>query len=199
MGKHERQEYTEREWLGLIIKNKSLWDDKTVGEEHFKASYNKELYKLIEKLIQQDRPLDQNTWNKLSENEIHRIGGIDRIRECERLILIADDHGQKRVERDLHTYHMAESMINAVKVLPQKESYDIEECRAIAEQIQQAVEGVRTKRKSFIELMDETQEKQMNMKDGMSGIDTGYVNLNMAFDGWQPKDLILCGARPSMG
>jgi replicative DNA helicase len=42
-------------------------------------------------------------------------------------------------------------------------------------------------------------EEYSNPKQGLTGIDTGYGDLNALLDGWQNNDLIIIGARPSVG
>lgn len=42
-------------------------------------------------------------------------------------------------------------------------------------------------------------EKAANRKDGMSGISTGFKQINSLTSGWQKSDLIIIAARPAMG
>lgn len=135
----------------------------------------------------------------LSQSELSRIGGTRKLEECLTRVVDTRVDNIKHIEKSMQTYHMAESMVEAVKVLPKKDTYDIEEVRQIAEKVQQAAEGVKVKRKNFTDLLHETNLKLMNMTDGMSGVPTGYTSLDSALDGWQEKDLILLGARPSAG
>jgi replicative DNA helicase len=45
----------------------------------------------------------------------------------------------------------------------------------------------------------ELYEEMMNPKKGLTGINTGYGDMNALLDGWQNNDLIIIGARPSVG
>jgi replicative DNA helicase len=47
--------------------------------------------------------------------------------------------------------------------------------------------------------MAETTGNMLNKPEGLSGIHTGYPALDDVFDGWQETELVLVGARPSMG
>ncbi|MFA6470460.1 MAG: replicative DNA helicase [Candidatus Latescibacterota bacterium] len=41
--------------------------------------------------------------------------------------------------------------------------------------------------------------RKLESKDGLTGVDTGYAQLNRITGGWQPSDLIIVAGRPSMG
>lgn len=49
------------------------------------------------------------------------------------------------------------------------------------------------------ELLMEIYNEIHNPKQGLSGVDTGYKELNIMTDGFQPGDLIIMAARPSVG
>ncbi|MFQ5446844.1 MAG: replicative DNA helicase [Saprospiraceae bacterium] len=42
-------------------------------------------------------------------------------------------------------------------------------------------------------------EELKNKKDGLTGVPTGFTNLDRITSGWQPSDLIIVAARPGMG
>ncbi|MCB0521225.1 MAG: replicative DNA helicase [Lewinellaceae bacterium] len=42
-------------------------------------------------------------------------------------------------------------------------------------------------------------EELKNKKDGLTGVPTGFTNLDRLTSGWQPSDLIIVAARPGMG
>ena len=47
----------------------------------------------------------------------------------------------------------------------------------------------------FRKLLEELKEKE----DGLTGVPTGFTNLDRLTSGWQPSDLIILAARPGMG
>ena len=49
-------------------------------------------------------------------------------------------------------------------------------------------------REAFIEL-----EAKKQHKDGVTGIPTGFTNLDRITSGWQKSDLVIIAARPAMG
>lgn len=51
----------------------------------------------------------------------------------------------------------------------------------------------------MIECMQEIEYQYEHNKNGVSGIDTGYVDLNKITGGFQNSDFIIIGARPAMG
>ena len=42
-------------------------------------------------------------------------------------------------------------------------------------------------------------ETLRNKEDGLSGIPSGFTNLDRVTSGWQQSDLVICAARPGMG
>lgn len=199
MDKHEKQNYYEMEWLGLVINDPSLWQERTINDEHFYSKQNDEVYRLLDRFIEEGRPIDNNAWITLSEDEQQAIGGRQHIEACKRKAITNTAENAKRLEKEMQTYHIATSMMNLIEPLTQSEAFDIENCRTIAEDIQKTVEGVRTKRKTFKEVLFDTHQQLMSVSDEFSGIPTGYKALDKAFDGWQTGDLITVAARPSMG
>lgn len=198
MDKHARQLYHEKQWLASIVKEPSRWEEKTIDVDHFQNKHNRQMYKLIERCLESGKPLDTSTWITLSDADQKQVGGVDYIKEIEKHYVPFDDQ-MKLLETDLHAFKVANQIIDEVKTLPDADYYSLEDLRSISERITQSVEGVREKRKDFKTLLRETKEKAMSQTDGMSGIATGYPSLDAAFDGWQLKDLILIGARPSIG
>jgi len=61
--------------------------------------------------------------------------------------------------------------------------------------------NISTKTGHINEAVKEAMDSILRAKnnDGISGIDTGYSDLNDLFAGWQPHDQIVIGARPGMG
>ena len=55
------------------------------------------------------------------------------------------------------------------------------------------------KMSSLIKGALENIETLRNKEDGLSGIATGFTNLDRVTSGWQNSDLIICAARPGMG
>ena len=48
------------------------------------------------------------------------------------------------------------------------------------------------------EAIDELEIKK-ERKDGITGVPSGFIDLDMITSGWQPSDLISVSVRPSMG
>lgn len=199
MDKHQRQNHYEKQWLGTILKDETLWQEKTINESVFYSAHTYMFYKLLEKLIGDKRNLDDNTWSTLTVDVLENIGGKAFIYECRSYGRTTTLTELKRLEKELQTYHIMQTMFDSVEAVKGKDDITLEDARAIAAVIQESIDGVKVKRRTFAQLLQDTHEKLMNVSEGMSGIDTGYDELNDMFDGWQTKDLIIIGARPSMG
>jgi replicative DNA helicase len=95
--------------------------------------------------------------------------------------------------------HLALEMINVFHT-ETKEVHRVSELRNLIDKLQQVDIDTGTKEKSTYEKIKSRVEQHLNSpKVGLSGVHAGFLNINKATDGWQPTDLIILAARPSMG
>lgn len=196
MDKHTRHFEYEKQWFKLVIKDFSLWEDKTINESHFYHQRHQHLYTFLSSIQARGEVLTPLTWQTLTHTQKAQFGDISELTAYDEKPTLEN---LKAIEREMQTYHIGQSMIGSVAPLVKQDRFELENLREIGQQINEVMDNVGTRRKSFNELIMQTHEKWMNMSDALSGVPTGYTSLNSAFDGFQQGDLIICAARPSMG
>lgn len=84
---------------------------------------------------------------------------------------------------------------------------DTAEPSAILENLESNISDLSNLRlsKGYVSLHDTVYQayreigRKLETKDGLTGVDTGYGQVNKITGGWQPSDLIIVAGRPSMG
>ena len=199
----------ERAVLGaLMIDNESLSDTiDSLHPEYFYKREHQKIFEAIVKLFNNTQPVDILTVTEELKKmgEIDFIGGLSYISELTNNIASASNTefhariiAEKFIKRSLIS--ISNNIINDAF----NESVDIFDLLSSAEEkLFTVTEG--TLRKSYdkmsVLIKDalENIEILRNKEDTLSGIPTGFSNLDRVTSGWQASDLIIIAARPGMG
>ena len=199
----------ERAVLGaLMIDNESLSDTiDSLHPEYFYKREHQKIFEAIVKLFNNTQPVDLLTVSEELKKmgEIDFIGGFSYISELTNNIASASNTefhariiAEKFIKRSLIS--ISNNIINDAF----NESVDIFDLLSTAEEkLFTVTEG--TLRKSYDKMSIlikgalENIEILRNKEDTLSGIPTGFSNLDRVTSGWQASDLIIIAARPGMG
>ena len=199
----------ERAVLGaLMIDNESLSDTiDSLHPEYFYKREHQKIFEAIVKLFNNTQPVDILTVTEELKKmgEIDFIGGLSYISELTNNIASASNTefhariiAEKFIKRSLIS--ISNNIINDAF----NESVDIFDLLSTAEEkLFTVTEG--TLRKSYDKMSVlikgalENIEILRNKEDTLSGIPTGFSNLDRVTSGWQASDLIIIAARPGMG
>ncbi len=199
----------ERAVLGaLMIDNESLSDTiDSLHPEYFYKREHQKIFEAIVKLFNNTQPVDLLTVTEELKKmgEIDFIGGFSYISELTNNIASASNTefhariiAEKFIKRSLIS--ISNNIINDAF----NESVDIFDLLSTAEEkLFTVTEG--TLRKSYDKMSVlikgalENIEILRNKEDTLSGIPTGFSNLDRVTSGWQASDLIIIAARPGMG
>ena len=199
----------ERAVLGaLMIDNESLSDTiDSLHPEYFYKREHQKIFEAIVKLFNNTQPVDILTVTEELKRmgEIDFIGGLSYISELTNNIASASNTefhariiAEKFIKRSLIS--ISNNIINDAF----NESVDIFDLLSSAEEkLFTVTEG--TLRKSYDKMSVlikgalENIEILRNKEDTLSGIPTGFSNLDRVTSGWQASDLIIIAARPGMG
>ena len=199
----------ERAVLGaLMIDNESLSDTiDSLHPEYFYKREHQKIFEAIVKLFNNTQPVDILTVTEELKKmgEIDFIGGLSYISELTNNIASASNTefhariiAEKFIKRSLIS--ISNNIINDAF----NESVDIFDLLSSAEEkLFTVTEG--TLRKSYDKMSVlikgalENIEVLRNKEDTLSGIPTGFSNLDRVTSGWQASDLIIIAARPGMG
>ena len=197
---------------GLLLKNEA-WNDvaERVVEKDFYHRAHRTIFATIEKLSSEDIPVDLVTLSEHLENnqELEGIGGFayladllqntpsaaninnysDIVREraiVRELIGVANEIAEAGYETEGR---------NSADLLDFAETkvFQIAEARTNKSEGPQAIKDIL---KNTVARIDELCK---NPRDGITGLSSGYSDLDQKTTGFQPGDLIIVAARPSMG
>ncbi len=192
----------------LMIDNESLSDAiDSLKTEYFYAPKHQKIFEAIINLFNNTQPVDILTVaEELKRLEsLKDIGGLVYISELTNNVASASN-------TEFHARIIAEkfikrSLINISRRISNDafdDAVDIFDLLNNAEsELFTVTEG--TLRKSYDKMSSlikgalENIEVLRNKEDGLSGIPTGFSNLDRVTSGWQKSDLIICAARPGMG
>jgi replicative DNA helicase len=202
----------ERSVLGGLILDNDSWekveDQLTVGD--FYQGEHRVIYKEIEKLVQENTPFDVITLSDALANskKIDQAGGLAYIGELVANTPTAANIGayarivteKSRMRTLLNT---AVDIANLVYDQDGRKSDEVidEAERKIfqiaekSQNIQDGPEAVTDVLSSVIDRLD----LLMDTKDGITGVSTGFTDLDKMTSGLHPSNLVIVAGRPSMG
>lgn len=179
--------------LGCVLKKGDLIKEITLQEKHFHSKSNRKLFKALREIEEKNDPIDIVTVVTTMGGELSNIGGkkfladlvnsvasLEPFKTYEKYIL---DSWKLREARDIQSkeIHSLEDLSN---VMDKYSNLELENN-----------DGDYNHKESLVTLYQNIE----NQKEGLSGIDTGFRDLNNMLDGFQDGDLIISAARPSVG
>ena len=199
---------------GLMLENQR-WDDvaEIVSEQDFSSRPHRSIFSAMRSLVANQFPIDLITLAEHIENEgegkLDSLGGFAYLAELSKntpsaanIIAYAQIVRERAVIREMIKVanEITEAGYNP-EGRTSDELLDLEESRIfqIAEQRGNKSGGP----ENISSILDRTVTKIEALfqrpHDGVTGVDTGYVDVNKKTAGLQPSDLIIIAARPSMG
>ncbi|UYL93933.1 replicative DNA helicase [Geobacillus phage vB_GthS_PK3.5] len=190
----------ERQLLGCILRDPSLFEEVNLTPDHFIDLKNRELFRAMQELKEQGEVPDMVNLTMLAFSKRMNFGGADYISELHSIVLDVNAFDRYRQNiLDYHTVQKAQDMVHQF-LENTKEKHDAKELQTLIENITKLEAETVRKQQTFQELLASRMEYHYSTPEkGLSGVDTGFTGLNKFTDGWQPSDLIIIGARPSMG
>lgn len=195
---------------GLMLANQA-WDDVAdqVEPGDFYRGSHKQIYTQMARLVTADEPIDVITLSEAlnATGELEQVGGIAYLAELARNTpSAANIRAYAKVVRERSTLR---SLINAANTIIDngyntegRESNDLlDEAERLIMQISEdrpkegGPEGVNSLLKGAVERIDEL----FNSGSNITGVSTGFTDLDEKTSGLQRSDLIIVAARPSMG
>ena len=199
---------------GLMLENQR-WDDvaEIVSEQDFSSRPHRSIFSAMRSLVANQFPIDLITLAEHIENEgegkLDSLGGFAYLAELSKntpsaanIIAYAQIVRDRAVIREMIKVanEITEAGYNP-EGRTSDELLDLAESRIfqIAEQRGNKSGGP----ENISSILDRTVTKIEALfqrpHDGVTGVDTGYVDVNKKTAGLQPSDLIIIAARPSMG
>ncbi|EOZ1526138.1 replicative DNA helicase [Enterobacter hormaechei] len=199
--------------LGGLMLDNERWDDvaERLSENDFYNRAHRRIYREMGKLHQKGFPIDLVTLAESVEKggELDIVGGFAYLAELSKntpsaanILAYAEIVRERAMIRALIS--VGNDIVND-GFNPKGRSVDelLDEAEArvfnIAENRTQADVGPKRIKATLAEVVDKIETLYRNPHDGVTGLDTGFTELNKKTAGLQPSDLIIVAARPSMG
>ncbi|MDT9587349.1 MAG: replicative DNA helicase [Candidatus Arsenophonus melophagi] len=203
----------EQSVLGGLMLDNERWDyvSERITNADFFSQPHRTIFAEMQRLIEQRRPIDLITLSESldQKRELDNVGGFAYLAELAKntpsaanINAYADIVRERAIVRDMIT--VANEIADAgyyPKGRTSAELLDLAESRVF--QIAETRASKYNGPKGIDEILSETIEKieQLYQKphDGVTGISTGFQDLDRKTSGLQNSDLIIIAARPSMG
>ena len=197
---------------GLMLDNQAF--DRVaelVVSQDFYTRTHKLIFEAMEKLVEQSQPIDLITISESLEknNQLSSVGGFAYLAEIAKntpsaanIDAYAAIVRERAVVREMITVanEIAEAGFNP-EGRDSHELLDLAESKVfkIAEQRSKSTEGPQSIHSILEKTVDKIEALYQSPQDGVTGVSSGYNDLDQMTAGLQPSDLIIVAARPSMG
>ena len=203
----------EQSVLGGLMLDNEAWDrvaERVVAQDFYTRTH-KLIFEAMEKLIESGQPIDLITISETLEktNELDSIGGFAYLGEIAKntpsaanINAYAEIVRERAVVREM--IHVANEIADAGYNPEGRDSHDLLDLAEtkvfkIAEQRTKSSDGPQNIHNILEKTIDKIEELYQSPQDGVTGVSTGYSDLDKMTAGMQPSDLIIVAARPSMG
>ncbi|SDI68260.1 primary replicative DNA helicase [Ferrimonas sediminum] len=203
----------EQSVLGGLMLNNDVFDQvaERVVKEDFYSRSHQFIYAAMSQLLENGHPLDLVTvseeLNRLGE--LDNVGGIAYLSDISRntpsvanIVAYAEIVRERAVVREM--IKVANEIADAGFNPDGRDSgalLDLAETKVfkIAESRTSANEGPENIKSILEKTVDKIEELYSNPHNGVTGVSSGFADLDKMTAGFQPSDLIIVAARPSMG
>lgn len=184
---------TEQGYLGCILNDGELIKESTLQPKHFYGKSNRELYAAFQRLDSKGDPIDVVTVMSELGDELFNIGGRKFISDL--MNSVASLEPFKTYEK----YILESWKLRKAREFQQKEIKDLDDLTNLMNELSELELENTDEDYNHKQAIMDLYEKIDKQETGLSGIDTGFTDLNRMLDGFQGGDLIISAARPSMG
>jgi replicative DNA helicase len=196
----------EQSVLGGLMLDNEAWEliTDTIGPEDFFKREHRLIYQAIETLAATNTPFDVVTVSE-SIAEIDEVGGLGYLGELAKNIpSVANIEAYAEIVRE-------RAHLRQLIMLGHECSRSASTTQAKSVEVQESIEqklfalGQGRTPNSFVDVNDalmkvlEQVDFNFNHGDGVTGVPSGLTDLDQKTGGFQPSDLIILAARPSMG
>jgi len=197
--------------LGGLLLNNEAWDEvaERVGPKDFYRKEHRLIFQVVDQLVEEEKPCDLVTVSQAltHRGELDDVGGMTYLSDLARntpsaanINAYADIVRERSILRQLIqvSHGIAEQSFNP-KGTPSLEILDAAES-AIFEIAEQQKKGsgpqdIKTVLKKAVDRIDELYKN----KNALTGLTTGFEELDKMTSGLQPSDMVVVAGRPSMG
>lgn len=195
--------------LGAIMLERNAFDavNDFLNPESFYSSANEKIYRAMQTIAAKNMPIDVLTVTQeiKSRNELTDIGGVGYITKLTRSVVSgANIESHARVVLQKHISREMIRVCSEIMAANYDESNDVFE---VLDHAEESILKISSKNvqgdmipisKVLMQAVVKIEEWRKN-EGTLTGVTTGFPDLDKATRGWQPGDFIVLGARPSVG
>lgn len=199
----------EQSVLGAMIIDKEAINTavETIRPEDFYKEANKEIYETILELYNRNEPVDLITLSEelKKRGTLENVGGINYLTSLSGSV--ATTANVKYYCDIVEEKSILRRLIKSCDEIIAKSFEDAEEVNSIIERAEKSIfditqgrnnEGFSPIKEVLLDSFSRIEEMSMN-EGGLTGLTTGFLDIDEKLSGLQKSDLILLAARPSMG
>jgi replicative DNA helicase len=188
----------EQALLSCLLKKGDLIKEVALNEDHFDYLAHKKIIQAMRQLERKDIPIDIVSVSTQIGQEIIFVGGTDYLSDLYNIIT-NEDHIKTYEKFVLEEYKIRKTK-EVMKTLEEVHSpRDIEKLEQALSEINELMEQGQEASFDLAEVLYSIQEDVEASKEGINGIPTGFTDLDNMLDGLGQEELIILGARPSVG
>jgi replicative DNA helicase len=175
--------------------------------ESFYSDAHTAIFKAMLRLFERSQPVDMLTVTEelKKSGELDKIGGAyylveltNRVASAANIEYHARIISQKHIQRELirvSTKTIKDAFEDTTDVFQLLDEAEQGLFSITQQNLSRGYEGMSSLLSKLQKQMEELTEKE----DGLTGVPTGFTELDRITSGWQPSDLIIVAARPGMG
>ncbi|MGG2988708.1 replicative DNA helicase [Geobacillus stearothermophilus] len=200
MNTWDAQAQVEQLVLASILKDPTLIEETRLRPEHFVDPRHYSLFEIMLETSDRGEKPDMATIIIMYRDRSINFGGVSYLNDLQQTIANPNEFTKyQKWLLDFNTIDRART-ITARFMDETKTKADILDMQKMMDELTKLETEVVDDKQTFADLLARRVDYHYNSPaTGLSGIDTGFKGLNKFTDGWQPSDLIIIGARPSMG
>ncbi len=201
---------SEKALLGsLLLSSDAIFEiSDLISAKSFYAAKHQIIYECVETLVNNKEPVDILTVSAAlrARKEFDQIGGAPYLSEL--LGLVGSAANIKYYAQIVRKKEMLRRLIEASSSIIENAYNEEDSLESVLEDAERGIYEITTKGGSadrligFQEMIDETWariEKLSDNQGGLRGTPSGFKDLDNKLSGFQPSDLIILAARPSVG
>ena len=191
----------EKHFLAAIMKEHALIKETGITKEYFSELSHQVLFNAMQEIDKQGEIIDNvSIYTKIGNSGIFQMGGSNILNDLSSMIVNINNF--KQYEKYIIEAWQFSEARNITKKFG-NETNDISEKDKLTKLIQALSEieqkGTQEQEFNLKETLVEMYDEAETEKKGMSGLGTGFKELDRMTDGNQKGDLIIVAARPSVG
>lgn len=180
--------------LGCLIKKGELIKEITLEPKHFYDEFNQIIFTAMRNIEKDNDPIDLvSLVTKIGHYNLKEIGGREHLAKLMNGVPSLDPY--KTYEK----YIFETWKLRAAKFIQQQEIHSLTDIDKISESYAELELENKSDDYDHAETLIDLYREIEEQEKGLSGIDTGFNDLNKYLDGFQNKELIISAARPSVG